>query len=296
MSDTLSEQTLMALLAPRAADMSAEPGMAVPAVGRRIASLPSLDERIEMFARMVCGPDVTVTPEIRAVARDHILTAIAADLVGATTDLTSEDSASEYLTSESQHLNSFAVQFETAMPGVRESAGQSQFSAGFVRDLARLLSCAAASFSMLRLGMAAVPLVALLVAGSVLTQNWLDSGETPVQGSTANPPKVRGLEPQTLDTVAEQNLRHAVAAEEAAHGRSHPAVARKLVDLVSLLQADGRYAEAQALCERALIIQDQALGPNNPETLRTIKALATVYRAEGRAKEADEILTRANQL
>src|SRR5208282_4373208 len=99
------------------------------------------------------------------------------------------------------------------------------------------------------------------------------------RGSTVNAPKMRSLEPQTLDTVAEQNLQRAIATEEAAHGRSHPAVARKLVDLASLLRADGRYAEAQALCERALIIQDQALGPNNPETLRTIKELATVYRA-----------------
>ena len=275
----------MALLAPRQADFSAEPDMAVPAVGRRIASLPSLDERIEMFARMVCGSDVTVTPEIRAMARDHILTAMAADLVGATTDLTSEP----------RNPSRPAARLESAHPVTPMAAKRSGFWTGLVRDLERLLSPVAPPFTLRRLAIAAVPLAALFVAGSVLTQNWLGGGEPSNQGSTVNAPKMRSLEPQTLDTVAEQNLQRAIAAEEAAHGRSHPAVARKLVDLASLLRADGHYAEAQALCERALIIQDQALGPNNPETLRTIKELASVYRAEGRAKEADEILTRGNQ-
>jgi len=65
--------------------------------------------------------------------------------------------------------------------------------------------------------------------------------------------------------------------------------------LAELFAVDRRYAEAQALCERALIIQDRALGPSDPETLRTIKELALIYRAEGRTKKADEILTRANQ-
>ena len=295
----------MALLAPRAADFSAEPGMAVPGVGRPIASLPSLDERIEMFARMVCGPDATVTPEIRAMARDHILTAMAADLVGATMDLASGP----------QHPNSSAAQLETAQSGTPMSARGARLRTGLVRDLDRLLSFVAPPFTLRRLAMAAVPLAALFVAGSVLTQNWRNGGEPSGQGSTANVPKMRSLEPQSVDTVAEQNLRQVIAADEAAHGRSHPAVARKLVDLASLLRADGRYAEAQALCERALIIQDrdsgaersrntphyqgishgvprrrprQRGGPNPHPGQSTITAPAAFNRGDGGQKTSDD--------
>jgi hypothetical protein len=148
--------------------------------------------------------------------------------------------------------------------------------------------------------MAAVPLVALLVAGSLWNENWFNGTEVPSQAApkqpaAAAPPAMRGLGPQTVDSVAERNLAAAIAAEEAAHGRSTPAVARKLVDLAGLFQADGRYAEAQALCERALIIEDQSLGPKDPETIRTTRELAAIYRAQGRNKDADAILTRADQ-
>jgi tetratricopeptide (TPR) repeat protein len=148
--------------------------------------------------------------------------------------------------------------------------------------------------------MAAVPLVALLVAGSLWTQSRFNGTEVqdqaaPKSGAAATPPAMRSLGPQAVDSVAEKNLETAIAAEEAAHGRSTPAVARELVDLAGLLRADGRYAEAQALCERALIIEDQALGRKDPETIRTARELAAIYRAQGRNQDADAILTRADQ-
>lgn len=275
----------MALLAAKPTDVSAGPGMAAAPTGRTVGGLPSLDERIEMFARMVFGPDVTVTPEIRTLARDHILTAMAADLV----DKTAAAAPAR------QRPDRFAAQIQSAKSRSAISDEAARLSGGVGHRLQGLIAAAAAPFTLRRLGIAAVPLVVLLVAGSVLTQNWRNGTTPAAQDSTANAPKTRSLETQPADTVAEQNLQRAIAAEEAAHGRSDPAVARKLVDLASLFQADHRYAEAQALCERALIIQDQALGPNNPETLRTIKELAGIYRAEGRLREADQLLTRLNQ-
>jgi tetratricopeptide (TPR) repeat protein len=150
--------------------------------------------------------------------------------------------------------------------------------------------------------MAAVPLVALLVAGSLWNGNWFTGGESP-QGASAigatpgedGAARTRSIGPQHTDTAAEQNLQDAIAAAEAAHGRSDLAVARKLLDLATLYRAENRFREAQKLCERALIIEDQALGAKNPETLRTLNELAAIYRAEGRGKDADALLARVNQ-
>ena len=175
-----------------------------------------------------------------------------------------------------------------------------RLSVGLFRSLQGLISSVAGPFTVRGLGMAAVPLVVLLVAGSLWTQNRFNGTEVPgqaapKQGAAAPSPATRGFGQQAVDSAAEHSLESAIAAEEAAHGRSTPAVARELVDLAGLFRADGRYAEAQALCERALIIEDQALGPKNPETIRTAKELAAIYRAQGRNKDADAILTRADQ-
>jgi hypothetical protein len=294
MPDTRSENTLMSLLAFEASafeakDYSGEPGIAAPR-----ARLPKLDERIAVLASTFSGPDGVVTVEMRAAARDQMLTAMAADLVDETTDWASRREAPRSVAAPVTFVRPRAV-----------AKAPAQISAGFFRSLQGLslqglIASAAAPFTVRRLGVAAVPLVALLVAGSLWTQNWFSGTEVPGQaapnpGAAANSPATRGLGPQKLDTVAEQNLETAIAAEEAAHGRSTPAVARELVDLAGLFRADGRYAEAQALCERALIIEDHALGRKNPETIRTINELAAVYRAQGRNKDADAILTRTDQ-
>jgi len=284
MHDARSEQTLMAVLAPNAADLSAGSGSG-PAVDRRVAGLPSLDDRIKMFARMVYGPDVQITPEIRALAREQILTAMAGDLVEATRSFTPAP----------QQLNRVAARAESVRHA--KSAPSLPPRTEIVRPWQRWLWSAAAPFALRRVAMVALPVLALLVAGAVLTEHWRSGDEPADQAPAAKPTKMRGFgfESRPADTAAEQNLQREIAAEEAAHGRSDPAVARKLVDLAELLAVDRRYAEAQALCERALIIQDRALGPSDPETLRTIRELALIYRAEGHTKKADEILTRANQ-
>jgi tetratricopeptide (TPR) repeat protein len=296
MPDTRSEETLMALLALKAEDFSAEPATAPLADAAPLAGLPTLEQRIEMFASAVCGPDGVITAEMRAAARDQILTAMAADLVDETTDAFGP-----------QYPKSPAAQFTNAEPGTAMSEDLSQFWTGLGRGLQRLISSAAEALTIRRLGIAAVPLVALLIVGSVWTGNWL-TGNEPELGNphstlpagnraTADAPRMRSLEPssQPVETAPEQKLEVAIAADEARLGPAHPAVARKLVDLASLYQADGRYDEAAALCARALAIQEQALGAKDPDTLSTLKALAAIYRAQGRTGDADQILTRATQ-
>jgi hypothetical protein len=297
MPDTRSENALMTLLSFEASafeasalaanDYSGEPGTAAPS-----ASLPKLDERVAALASTFSGPDGIVTVEMRAAARELMLTAMAADLVDETTAVVSRP--------EEPRSVAAPVAFVRPRASAAKVPAHAQGSTGFVRGLQDWIASAAAPFTVRRLGMAAVPLVALLVAGSLWNENWFNGTEVPSQAApkqpaAAAPPAMRGLGPQTVDSVAERNLAAAIAAEEAAHGRSTPAVARKLVDLAGLFQADGRYAEAQALCERALIIEDQSLGPKDPETIRTTRELAAIYRAQGRNKDADAILTRADQ-
>jgi len=295
MSDTRSETTLMTLLsfealafeasASAAKHYSGETGTAAPN-----ASLPKLDERIAALASTFTGPDGIVTVEMRAAARDQMLTAMAADLVDETTPFASRP--------ETPRNIAAPVAFVRPRPVVAKAPAQ--ISAGFFHGLRDFFASAAGPFTVRGLGMAAVPLVALLVAGSLWTQNRFSGTEVPGQvapkeGAAATASATRGLGAQAVDSVAEQNLKAAIAAEEAAHGRSTPAVARELVDLAGLLRADGRYAEAQALCERALIIEDRALGRKNSETIRATQELAAIYRAQGRTQDADAILTRADQ-
>jgi hypothetical protein len=261
------------------------------------ASLPKLDQRIGMLASTFSGPDGSVTVEMRAAARDLLLTAMAADLVDETTAfaLRDQDSRDAAAPVDSATLPAAVVRSPREVRRVPR-----QSSAGFARGLQDLISSLAAPFSARRFGMAAVPLVALLVAGSMWTQSRFAGTKTsdqaaPDLGAAANGQATRGLGPLRLDTAAEQDLERTIAAEEALHGGSTAAVARELVDLASLFRADGRYAEAQSMCERALIIEDRVLGPKNPETIRTTKELAAVYRAQGRDKDADAILSRTDQ-
>jgi len=288
MPDTRSEDTLMALLALDTEDFSDELATATPEQVPVVRRLPTLDERIAMFVSAIHGSDRTVTVEMRARAREHVLAAMAADLVDETTDFV--PGAEDPSIPPAQPTNVEA--------GAKWSGDLSRFLVAIVGVLQRAISSVAAIFTMPVLRMAAVPLAALLVVGSVWSGNWLNSNEPsePLNGPTSDAPKVRSFgTSEPVDTAAEQNLEHAIAAEEAKHGAANPAVARKLVDLASLFREDGRYDEAEKLCARALAIQQPVLGAKSPDTLRTLEELALVYRAQGRGVEADQLLRQAGQ-
>jgi hypothetical protein len=286
MSDNLSEQTLLALFAFEAEDAALD--VAAPS-----ARLPSLDERIEMFARAMHGSDGAITAEMRKAARDQILTAMASDLLEETTEPVAPP----------QPTDVPAAQVAVTGAGTPAHHGLSGFLTGLGHGLQRLISTATEGMTVRRLSMAAVPLVGVLAAGAVLTGNWgtgggSESGKNPaaVGGAPAPGPVYRSLQPAApVDTAAEQNLQKEIAADQSKLGAAHPIVARKLVDLAELYRIDGRYNEAADLSARALAMQEQALGEKAPETIRTLRELAAIYRGQGRIGEADRMLSRANQ-
>ena len=61
----------------------------------------------------------------------------------------------------------------------------------------------------------------------------------------------------------------------------------------ALYYAQGRYAEAEPLFQRALTIREQALGPDHPDVAWSLNSLAELYRAQGRYAEAEPLFQQA---
>jgi tetratricopeptide (TPR) repeat protein len=276
MSETSSDRTLMALL-----ELGLEDSDRTPAEAGQAERLPSLDERTDMFLRAVHGPAAEFTAEERSAARERILAAMAVDLA-------------ETTMGAAPGRNAAAPE----APGAgRAASGWSEIRGKLVQGFLQLVSPAGEVFAMRAVRMAAVPLLALLVVGSIWTGTWIadehpsDRGnQVPGSSPAANAPTTRGLE-----APAERDFKREIAAAEAARGPLHPDVANRLVDLADLYRAQRRYQEAENLYNRALTIQQRALGPRHPDVMRTITALADVYRAEGRAKDAEALLRRTDQ-
>jgi hypothetical protein len=286
MSDTNSDQTLMALLAPEAEESIATDNAAELSDGDGTPQLPTLDQRTDMYLYAVHGPDQPVTPEMRLAARDRLIGAMASDLAD---EIVGPASAPVKTATLQSH--SIAAQRRPAT-----TVGLSQLWGSLLQHCQRLLPPAEA-FSVRGLRIAAVPLVALLVVGSVWTTGWIGQRDysEPNGGQIGTSLMIRDRGLQPVDSPAELNLRRDIAATEAALGPTNPIFARKLVDLAILLRSDGRYQEAEALCTRALTIEQRALGPKDIETVRTVKELARIYRAQGRNREADALLARSDQ-
>jgi len=58
----------------------------------------------------------------------------------------------------------------------------------------------------------------------------------------------------------------------------------------------GRYAEAEPLCKRALAIREKTLGPNHPDMALVLENMAALYRATGRDKKAATLAARAARI
>lgn len=286
MSDTNSNQTLMALLAPEAEEPIATENAVTSSDGYETPKLPTLDQRADMFLCAVYGPNYPVTLEMRSAARVRLINAMAADL------------ADEIIGPASAPVKTTAVKSHTIAAQSRpaKTAGLLQLWGSLLQHCQKLLPPAEA-FSVRGLQFAAVPLVALLIAGSVWTTSWINQRDyfEPNGGPSGTSPTTRNRGLQPVDSRAELNLRRDIAATEAALGPTNLVLARKLVDLAILLHSDRRDEEAAALCTRALTIERQALGPKDIETARTIEVLARIYQAQGRTKEADDLLARANR-
>jgi hypothetical protein len=285
MPDTSSNKVLMTLLALEAEDVALESGTVTAPDFPQTQCLPAINKRIEFFLEAVYGSGATITPQMQLMARSHLLAAMASDLVDETKD-TLAALPFPAMSSESD---------TTTETGASQSAGLSRSKASVFPKLQRILEVFMPAINTRSLRIAVMPFAALLVISSVWTISRFDYADKPQPGNGAS--MSRGLQSSSrpVETAPEQILERDIAAAESRLGPTHPAVARKMVDLAVLLREDGRYDEAEALCTRALQIQERDLGAKDSETVRTRKELASVYRAQGRTKKADELLMQGNQ-
>jgi tetratricopeptide (TPR) repeat protein len=73
-------------------------------------------------------------------------------------------------------------------------------------------------------------------------------------------------------------------------------VATSLNNLALVYQAQGRYADAEPLYERALAIKEEALGPDHPEVAVTCENMAELYRQIGKEGKAEKSEERARKI
>ena len=85
---------------------------------------------------------------------------------------------------------------------------------------------------------------------------------------------------------AEKQLEAALKGTEA-FGLDDVRLATSLNNLAALYHAQGKYAEAEPLYQRALAIRDKALRPEHPLIATSLNNLALIYDAQGRYGDAD---------
>ena len=79
-------------------------------------------------------------------------------------------------------------------------------------------------------------------------------------------------------------------------GLNHRYVARCLTNLAELYRAQGRYAEAEPLYQRALAIREKTLGPEHPNVATCLENYAFLLREMGRSEEAVPLESRARAI
>lgn len=76
-------------------------------------------------------------------------------------------------------------------------------------------------------------------------------------------------------------------------GNRNSARVTYLAPLLNLYQKQGRLADIEPLCERALALQEQVLGPDDKAVAQTLRLYADVYVQEEKYQEALPLLARA---
>jgi tetratricopeptide (TPR) repeat protein len=90
--------------------------------------------------------------------------------------------------------------------------------------------------------------------------------------------------------------RQALAVDEKLLGADHPKVAADLNDLALLYDAQGNFAQAEALLSRALRICEKAYGEEHPGVIPSLEYLATFLRRTRRPAEAQKVEARAKAI
>ena len=76
-------------------------------------------------------------------------------------------------------------------------------------------------------------------------------------------------------------------------GPQDPRLATSLNNLAELYRAQGRYAEAEPLHQRALAIREKALGPEHPAVGVSLSNLAALYSGQGKYADAEPLYKRS---
>ena len=85
----------------------------------------------------------------------------------------------------------------------------------------------------------------------------------------------------------------ALAIERKSLGEGHPDTVDSYSKLAVTLEAQGKYAEAEAMHRRALAICLKALGDAHPQTAASYNNLAAGLEAQGKYAEAEAMHRRA---
>jgi len=94
-------------------------------------------------------------------------------------------------------------------------------------------------------------------------------------------------------TEAENMYRRALAIQDRALGRDHPATALTLSNLGGLLATRGDFAQAEQMQRAALATMEKVFGEQHPDTAAVLTSLALALDSQGKVVEAETIYKRA---
>ena len=93
--------------------------------------------------------------------------------------------------------------------------------------------------------------------------------------------------------VGNSNLPASLLDEKLVRHVDHSDVATRLNELALLYYSQGKYAEAEPFCERALAIREKELGAEHPDVGAILNYLANIYRKLGKYGQAELFYQRA---
>ena len=106
-----------------------------------------------------------------------------------------------------------------------------------------------------------------------------------------------GLEAYSRGDYGEAERLLSAAVDEAERfGPENRLLPRVLINLAGLYRTLGRYADAEAVYERALAVAKASLGPNDPILAMVLENYALLLRSTGRTTAADELEVRAKAI
>ncbi len=101
---------------------------------------------------------------------------------------------------------------------------------------------------------------------------------------------------QQADYGEAEKLFLAALKEAEKFGEQDPRLATSLNNLALLYQAQGKYAQAEPLYQRALAIREKALGPEHPKVATVLENYAALLHKLNRDAEADKMEARAQAI